>query len=110
MSEKAIQLNNEQQYLVENNLDVVKLSIHRNIIVNENIFGYGSAKRQLPIKKKKGLNFQPMLLRSFRTDCVHTAELCVTNKKGNVLSRCIIVKTIISLLWNNFHLMIRWMI
>lgn len=40
MNEKAIYLNDEQQHLVENNLDIVKLSIHRNIIVNENIFGF----------------------------------------------------------------------
>lgn len=68
MNEKAIYLNNEQQYLVENNLDIVKLSIHRNIIINENIFGFSYedifqegciwlCKAAITYQKEKGIKF-----------------------------------------------------
>ena len=37
---KNISLNNQQQRLVENNLGVVKLAIHKSIIVNDNLYGF----------------------------------------------------------------------
>ena len=40
MNMKNISLNNQQQKLVEENLGVVKLAIHKNIIVNDNIYGF----------------------------------------------------------------------
>ena len=37
---KNISLNNQQQRLVEENLGVVKLAIHKSIIVNDNLYGF----------------------------------------------------------------------
>lgn len=37
---KNISLNNQQQSLVEENLGVVKLAIHKSIIVNDNLYGF----------------------------------------------------------------------
>ena len=37
---KNISLNNQQQRMVEENLGVVKLAIHKSIIVNDNIYGF----------------------------------------------------------------------
>lgn len=37
---KNISLNNIQKNLVEENLGIVKLAIHKNIIVNDNIYGF----------------------------------------------------------------------
>lgn len=37
---KNISLNPKQQTLVENNLSVVKLAIHKSIIVNDNLYGF----------------------------------------------------------------------
>lgn len=40
MNMKNISLNNQQQKLVEENLGVVKLAIHKSIIVNDNLYGF----------------------------------------------------------------------
>ena len=37
---KNISLNNQQQRMVEENLGVVKLAIHKSIIVNDNLYGF----------------------------------------------------------------------
>lgn len=37
---KNISLNNQQQKLVEENLGIVKLAIHKSIIVNDNLYGF----------------------------------------------------------------------
>lgn len=37
---KNISLNNQQQKIVEENLGIVKLAIHKSIIVNDNLYGF----------------------------------------------------------------------
>ena len=37
---KHISLNKKQQLLVESNLSVVKYAIHKNIIVNDSLYGF----------------------------------------------------------------------
>ena len=81
---KNLTLNSRQQRLVEENLSVVRHAIHKNIIVNDSLYGFeyddlyqeaasGCARRPSALMKHATSNLRPTPKRSLPTDFVHTA-------------------------------------